>query len=170
LAANTSLYLLIADDKSVVQQQRQENMMTRNNTIAAILAYVVATGAATSMVMSPSFAGPAEEAAQDYEGWRAAQKATAEQQSQTQQAQTRNGISHAFRGEALAPRAKIGLPQARATALAARPGRVVDEELEHERGGSGLRYSFDIKNGSVTYEVGVDAMTGRVLENGVDRD
>jgi uncharacterized membrane protein YkoI len=54
--------------------------------------------------------------------------------------------------------------------LATRPGRVVDEELEHERGGSGLRYSFDIKNGSVTYEVGVDAMTGRVLENGVDRD
>jgi len=31
--------------------------------------------------------------------------------------------------------------------------------------GSGLRYSFDIKNGSKTYEVGVDATTGMVLEN-----
>jgi uncharacterized membrane protein YkoI len=170
LAANSSRYLLIADDESVVQQRRQEITMTRNNTIAAIMAYVIATGAATSMVVSPSFAGPSEEAAQDFEGWRAAQKAAAEQQGQTQQAQTRNGISQAFRGEALAPRAKVSLPQARATALAARPGQVVDEELEHERGGSGLRYSFDIKNGSVTYEVGVDAMTGRVLENSVDRD
>jgi uncharacterized membrane protein YkoI len=30
----------------------------------------------------------------------------------------------------------------------------------------GLRYSFDIKAGSHTYEVGVDAVTGKVLENG----
>jgi len=37
--------------------------------------------------------------------------------------------------------------------------------LEEERGGSGLRYSFDIKNNKVTYEVGVDAKTGKVLEN-----
>jgi uncharacterized membrane protein YkoI len=28
-----------------------------------------------------------------------------------------------------------------------------------------LRYSFGIKSGSVTQEVGVDARTGRVLEN-----
>jgi hypothetical protein len=32
-----------------------------------------------------------------------------------------------------------------------------DEELEKEKGGSGLRYSFDIKSGRVVYEVGVDA-------------
>jgi len=30
------------------------------------------------------------------------------------------------------------------------------------------RYSFDIKNGSVTHEVGVDAETGKVLENSVE--
>jgi uncharacterized membrane protein YkoI len=38
-------------------------------------------------------------------------------------------------------------------------------ELERENGGSGLRYSFDIQNGSKTQEVGVDAQTGEVLEN-----
>ena len=31
--------------------------------------------------------------------------------------------------------------------------------------GSGLRYSFDIKHKAKTYEVGVDAQTGAVLEN-----
>jgi uncharacterized membrane protein YkoI len=43
-----------------------------------------------------------------------------------------------------------------------------DEELEKEKGGSGLRYSFDIKNGGVTHEVGVDAKTGKLLENRVE--
>ena len=65
----------------------------------------------------------------------------------------------------LAGKAKITIEQARAIALKAHPGRITDEELEREGGGSGLRYSFDIKNGAVTHEVGVDARTGRVLEN-----
>ena len=43
--------------------------------------------------------------------------------------------------------------------------QITDQELEKEGGGTGLRYSFDIKNGSKTYEVGIDARTGRVLEN-----
>ena len=47
----------------------------------------------------------------------------------------------------------------------AHPGTITDEELERESGGSGLRYSFDIKSGAVTQEVGVDARTGRVLGN-----
>jgi uncharacterized membrane protein YkoI len=71
----------------------------------------------------------------------------------------------AYTGQALAGKAKITMEQARAIALKAHPGRITDEELERERGGSGLRYSFDIKNGAVTHEVGVDARTGRVLEN-----
>lgn len=71
----------------------------------------------------------------------------------------------AFTGQELSHKAKIALPEARAIALKAHPGKVMDEELERERGGSGLRYSFDIRNGSVTQEVGVDAATGRVLEN-----
>ncbi len=55
--------------------------------------------------------------------------------------------------------------KARAIALKAHPGKIVDEELEKEKGGTGLRYSFDIKRGAVTQEVGVDAQTGKVLEN-----
>ena len=51
------------------------------------------------------------------------------------------------------------------TALKAHPGKVTDEELEKENGGSGLRYSFDIQHGKVIQEVGVDAKTGKVLEN-----
>jgi hypothetical protein len=35
--------------------------------------------------------------------------------------------------------------------------------------GSGLRYSFDIKNGSVVHEVGVDAKNGQIIENSVER-
>ena len=38
-------------------------------------------------------------------------------------------------------------------------------ELEREKGGSGLRYSFDITSHKTKYEVGVDAKTGTVLEN-----
>jgi uncharacterized membrane protein YkoI len=74
----------------------------------------------------------------------------------------------AFTGEALAKDAKISLAEARAIALKAYAGEIVAEELEKEKGGSGLRYSFDIKNGRVTHEVGVDAKTGKVLENIVE--
>lgn len=71
----------------------------------------------------------------------------------------------AYTGQELAGRAKVSLREARAIALKAHPGKITDQELEKEKGGSGLRYSFDIKRGSVTQEVGVDARTGRVLEN-----
>ena len=75
------------------------------------------------------------------------------------------GSAAAYTGQQLAGTAKITIQQARAIALNAHPGRITDEELEREGGGSGLRYSFDIKNGSLTHEVGVDARTGSVLEN-----
>jgi uncharacterized membrane protein YkoI len=68
-------------------------------------------------------------------------------------------------GAALAQQAKISMEQARAIALKARPGTIADSELEKEAGGSGLRYSFDVTNGGKTYEVGVDAETGKILEN-----
>ena len=75
--------------------------------------------------------------------------------------------AQAYTGEALAKQAKVSITEARAIALKAHPGKITDEELENEKGGSGLRYSFDIiqvgKKG--TQEVGVDAMTGVVLEN-----
>ncbi|MDE8350239.1 MAG: PepSY domain-containing protein [Acidocella sp.] len=75
------------------------------------------------------------------------------------------GPALAYTGEALAPDAKITLQAAQATALKAQPGTVEDKELEKEPGGSGLRYSFDIKDAAGTHEVGVDAASGAVLEN-----
>lgn len=70
-----------------------------------------------------------------------------------------------LKGQALAGQAKVTLAQARTIALKARPGEITDQELEREGGGSGLRYSFDVRSASVVYEVGVDAKTGKVLEN-----
>ncbi|TPG07339.1 peptidase M4 [Rhodanobacter glycinis] len=69
---------------------------------------------------------------------------------------------------ALVKQAKVKMPEAREIALKAYPGKIVKEELEQEKGGSGLRYSFDIANGKVTHEVGVDAKTGELLENSVE--
>jgi len=77
--------------------------------------------------------------------------------------------ARAFTGEELAAGAKITLAEARAMALKVFAGTIASEELEKEKGGSGLRYSFDIKNGSVVHEVGVDAKTGKILENSVER-
>lgn len=74
-------------------------------------------------------------------------------------------ICFAYTGQELAGNAKITIDQARALALKAHPGTITDEELEKEKGGSGLRYSFDIKSAGLTYEVGVDAQTGKVLED-----
>jgi uncharacterized membrane protein YkoI len=62
----------------------------------------------------------------------------------------------------LVNQAKVGITEARAVALKAHPGKITDEELEKEKGGSGLRYSFDIKRGKATQEVDVDAQTGKV--------
>jgi uncharacterized membrane protein YkoI len=73
--------------------------------------------------------------------------------------------SFAYTGQGLAGKAKITIDQARSIALKARPGTITDEELEKEKGGSGVRYSFDVKSGKVVYEVGVDAQTGKILEN-----
>lgn len=75
------------------------------------------------------------------------------------------GPAFAYTGQELAKTAKVTLKQARALAVKARPGIITDQELEKEAGGSGLRYSFDIKIKNVTYEVGIDANTAKVLEN-----
>lgn len=75
----------------------------------------------------------------------------------------------AFSGHKYAPQAKVSLAQAQETALKAQPGVITVEELERERGGSGLRYSFDVRSAKgVTYEVGVDAKTGAVLEHSLE--
>ena len=69
----------------------------------------------------------------------------------------------AYTGEKLAKGAKVNIDDARAIALKAE-GLVLGGS-QREGGGSRLRYAFDIKSGGVKYEVGVDAQTGKVLEN-----
>jgi uncharacterized membrane protein YkoI len=76
------------------------------------------------------------------------------------------GAVPALAAHHLQAKAKISMSQARATALKAFPGsKIVKQELEHEGGGSGLRYSFDMRLHKQWREVGVDAMTGKLLEN-----
>jgi uncharacterized membrane protein YkoI len=61
--------------------------------------------------------------------------------------------------------AKIPIADARAKALTLVPGKVVSEELEHERGR--WIYSFEIKptgeKGKLVKEVNIDADTGEVV-------
>lgn len=64
--------------------------------------------------------------------------------------------------------AKVDLQTARTKALKVDPGTIVSEELEKERGGSGLRYSFVVRRGNTKHEIGVDARTGAVLENSIE--
>lgn len=61
--------------------------------------------------------------------------------------------------------AAITMEQASTLALKAHAGKIVDKELEREAGGSGLRYSFVIASDGAKYQVGVDAHTGKILEN-----
>lgn len=73
-----------------------------------------------------------------------------------------------MKGGQYAAQAKISLAAARHTALKARSGTITDQELEKEKGGSGLRYSFDITSHGKPFEVGVDARSGRILENAAE--
>jgi uncharacterized membrane protein YkoI len=75
----------------------------------------------------------------------------------------------AYTGQSLSKHAKISMQQAEQVVHKALPGgRITDRELERERGGSGFRYSFDVKTNGKTREIGVDAVTGRLLENSVE--
>jgi uncharacterized membrane protein YkoI len=65
--------------------------------------------------------------------------------------------------QAAAPHARLSMTQARAIALRAAPGRVISGEYEKE--GGGWRYSFDIQQRGHVQEIGVDANTGRIVEN-----
>lgn len=62
-----------------------------------------------------------------------------------------------------APKAKLTMAQARTIALKAAPGKVEDSEYEKESGA--WRYSFDIRQGGKIHEIGVNANTGKIVEN-----
>ena len=59
--------------------------------------------------------------------------------------------------------AKITMEQARAIALKAAPGKIVESDYEKENGA--WRYSFDIQQGKKIHEIGVDAKTGKIVED-----
>ncbi len=73
-----------------------------------------------------------------------------------------------YPGQQYASRAHVSLQQARAITLRTVHGTIVSQELEYEGGGSGLRYTFDVKTQDGVREVGVDASNGAVLENTAD--
>jgi uncharacterized membrane protein YkoI len=75
------------------------------------------------------------------------------------------GVAQAtpHRAAAHAPPARLSMAAARAIALRAAPGRLISGEYERE--GGGWRYSFDIQQPGHVQEIGVDANTGRIVEN-----
>lgn len=73
---------------------------------------------------------------------------------------------------ATAPAPKVSKAQARAMALKLAPGKIKEGEYEFERGA--WRWSFDIQMPGHIQEIGIDAQTGKVVENSnegkVDKD
>ena len=69
-------------------------------------------------------------------------------------------------GTALAAKAaapKISKAKAEALALNLAPGKIISSEYEYE--GGGWRWSFDIQQKGHVQEIGVDGLTGKVVEN-----
>jgi uncharacterized membrane protein YkoI len=64
---------------------------------------------------------------------------------------------------AKAPAPKISKARAEALALKLAPGKIISSEYENEAGG--WRWSFDIQQKGHVQEIGVDGLTGRVVEN-----
>jgi uncharacterized membrane protein YkoI len=64
---------------------------------------------------------------------------------------------------AKAPTPKISKAKAEALALKLAPGKIISSEYEYE--GSGWRWSFDIQQKGHVQEIGVDGLTGKVVEN-----
>ena len=62
-----------------------------------------------------------------------------------------------------APAPKISKARAEAMALKLAPGKIISSEYENE--GGGWRWSFDIQQKGHVQEIGIDGLTGRVVEN-----
>ena len=63
-----------------------------------------------------------------------------------------------------APKPKISEAQARKIAMTVAKGTFA--EADYEKEGGSWRWSFDISENGKIHEVGVDAMTGKIVENG----
>jgi uncharacterized membrane protein YkoI len=62
-----------------------------------------------------------------------------------------------------APKPKISKMRAEKIAMRAAPGKI--KETDYELEGGGWRWSFDIQQKGHIEEVGVDAMTGKIVQN-----
>lgn len=62
-----------------------------------------------------------------------------------------------------APAPRISKTSAQAKALKIAPGTIISGEYERE--GHGWRWSFDIQQNGHVQEIGIDAVTGAVVEN-----
>ncbi len=71
--------------------------------------------------------------------------------------------AQAYDGSRYEANADIKMDRAKAIALKAYPGTIVEESLEKRHGR--LHYAFDIRAHHVTHEVQVDASSGKVLQN-----
>lgn len=63
-----------------------------------------------------------------------------------------------------APTPKIGEAQARRIAMTVAKGTIAG--VEYEKEGGGWRWSVDVREKGKIHEIGVDAMTGKVVEDG----
>jgi len=73
------------------------------------------------------------------------------------------GASGAAMAAAKAPAPRISMTAAKAMALKLAPGKIISSEYEYE--GGGWRWSFDIQQKGHVQEIGVDGLTGKVVEN-----
>ena len=71
--------------------------------------------------------------------------------------------AQAYDGSRYEAEAGVKMDQAKAIALKAYPGTIVEESLQKRHGA--LRYAFDIRAHHVTHEVAVDAASGKILQN-----
>ncbi|WP_338468177.1 PepSY domain-containing protein [Novosphingobium sp. ZN18A2] len=62
-----------------------------------------------------------------------------------------------------APAPKVSKARAQVIALKAAPGKIVESDYEKEDGI--WRWSFDIRQGKRIHEIGIDVMTGKIVES-----
>ncbi|HEV2621815.1 MAG TPA: PepSY domain-containing protein [Frateuria sp.] len=80
-------------------------------------------------------------------------------------------LDEELKGKKYLKQARIQPEQARTLALRAFDGRIVYERIESKPGGSGLRYSFVIRNSRAEKRrVDIDANDGATLENTPTRE
>jgi uncharacterized membrane protein YkoI len=61
------------------------------------------------------------------------------------------------------PKPEVSMAHAKAMALKLAPGKIISSEYEKE--GGIWRYSFDIQQKGHVQEIGIDARTGKIVEN-----